>query len=116
VTVGGTFVPSHRCSGCGRRHRVNSKRYNVDFPVPQLDEEGIKEKKKQKLMKAGFDARARARREKEKEREEKEAEGRREEEERENNFDDWAARLRREQEVWYLPSACLDALSDFSDQ
>lgn len=71
----------------------------IDVPDADLDEEGIKEKKKQKLMKAGFDARARARREKEKEREEKEAEGRREEEERENNFDDWAARLRREQEA-----------------
>ncbi|KAG2084145.1 hypothetical protein BD769DRAFT_1539264 [Suillus cothurnatus] len=71
----------------------------IDVPDADLDEEGIKEKKKQKLMKAGFDARARARREKEKEREEKEAEERREEEERENNFDDWAARLRREQEV-----------------
>lgn len=71
----------------------------IDVPDADLDEEGIKEKKKQKLMKAGFDARARARREKEKEREEKEAEERREEEERENNFDDWAARLRREQEA-----------------
>lgn len=88
----------------------------IEFPVPQLDEEGIKEKKKQKLMKAGFDARARARREKEKEREEKEAEDRREEGERENNFDDWAARLRREQEVWYLPSARLDALADLLEQ
>ena len=42
----------------------------------QLDEEGLKEKKKQKLMKAGWEARVRARKEKEREREEKEAEER----------------------------------------
>ena len=65
----------------------------------QLDEESIKEKKKQKLLKAGWEARARARREKEKEREEKEAEEKRDEDERENNFGEWANRLRREQEV-----------------
>ena len=70
----------------------------------QLDEEGIKEKKKQKLLKAGWEARARARREKEKEREEKEAEEKRDEDERENNFGEWASRLRREQEVCRFPS------------
>jgi len=70
----------------------------------QLDEEGIKEKKKQKLLKAGWEARARARREKEKEREEKEAEEKRDEEERENNFEEWAGRLRKEQEVCHFPS------------
>jgi actin-related protein 5 len=66
-------------------------------------------------MKAGFDARARARREKEKEREEKEAEEKREEEERENNFDEWATRLRREQEVWQSLAACLDVLAESFD-
>ncbi|KAF8837942.1 actin-like ATPase domain-containing protein [Paxillus ammoniavirescens] len=71
----------------------------IDLPDAELDEEGLKEKKKQKLMKAGWDARARARREKEKEREEKVAEERRDEEERENNFEEWASRLRREQEA-----------------
>ena len=69
----------------------------------QLDEESIKEKKKQRLLKAGWEARARARREKEKEREEKEAEEKRDEDERENNFDEWANRLRREQEVCRPP-------------
>ncbi|KAI5991317.1 hypothetical protein F5J12DRAFT_907516 [Pisolithus orientalis] len=59
----------------------------VDVPDAELDEEGLKEKKKQKLLKAGFEARARARREKEKEREEREAEER------------WAGRLRKEQEA-----------------
>ncbi|KAL4069236.1 hypothetical protein J3A83DRAFT_4095857 [Scleroderma citrinum] len=71
----------------------------VDVPDADLDEEGLKEKKKQKLLKAGFEARARARREKEKEKEEREAEERREEEERENNFEGWAGRLRRDQEA-----------------
>ncbi|KAF8554536.1 actin-like ATPase domain-containing protein [Imleria badia] len=71
----------------------------VDVPDAELDEEGIKEKKKQKLLKAGWEARARARREKEKEREEKEAEEKRDEEERENNFEEWASHLRKEQEA-----------------
>ncbi|KIK96872.1 hypothetical protein PAXRUDRAFT_137497 [Paxillus rubicundulus Ve08.2h10] len=71
----------------------------IDLPDAELDEESLKEKKKQKLMKAGWDARARARREKEKEREEKVAEEKRDEEERDSNFEEWASRLRREQEV-----------------
>jgi len=65
----------------------------------QLDEESLKEKKKQKLLKAGFDARARARKEKEREREEKEREEKREEEEREADLGEWARKLRHEQEV-----------------
>lgn len=72
---------------------------DIRIALQQLDEESIKEKKKQKLMKAGWEARARARREKEKEREEKEAEEKRDEGERENNFEEWASRLRREHEV-----------------
>ncbi|KAH7926202.1 actin-like ATPase domain-containing protein [Leucogyrophana mollusca] len=71
----------------------------IDVPDADLDDDSLKEKKKQKLLKAGFDARLRARREKEKEKEEKDAEERREEEDRERNFDEWAARLRREQEA-----------------
>lgn len=59
----------------------------------------MKEKKKQKLLKAGFEARARARREKEKEREEKEREERREEAEREADLQGWAQRTRLEHEV-----------------
>lgn len=73
----------------------------------QLDEEQLKEKKKQKLMKAGFDARERARKEKERERGEREAEEKREEDEREQNLEGWAGRLRREHAVssalyWYI--------------
>jgi hypothetical protein len=65
----------------------------------QLDEEGLKEKKKQKLMKAGFDARIRAKREKEREKEEREAEEKREFEERETDLSGWANKMRKEQEV-----------------
>jgi actin-related protein 5 len=71
----------------------------------QLDEEGLKEKKKQKLLKAGLEARARARREKEREKEEKEREEKREEEEREMDLAGWSRKLRREQGVggmWWL--------------
>jgi actin-related protein 5 len=37
----------------------------VDVPDHQLDEEGLKEKRRQKLMKAGHDARERAKAERE---------------------------------------------------
>ncbi|KAF8640654.1 hypothetical protein AX17_000311 [Amanita inopinata Kibby_2008] len=70
----------------------------VDVPDAELDEDGLKEKKKQKLIKAGFEARARARREKEKEREEKEREERKEEEERELDPAGWAQKTRQEHE------------------
>lgn len=36
----------------------------IDVPDDELDEEGIKEKRKQKLMKAGYDARMRMKAEK----------------------------------------------------
>ena len=70
--------------------------------INQLDEESLKEKKKQKLLKAGFDARARARKEKEREKEEKEREERREEEEREADLNGWSRKLRQEQEVGFM--------------
>ncbi|RDX51426.1 actin-like ATPase domain-containing protein [Lentinus brumalis] len=71
----------------------------VDVPDEELDEEGLKEKKKQKLMKAGYDARERAKREKEREREERVAEEKREEEERDRDLSGWASKLRKEQEA-----------------
>ncbi|KAF9040596.1 chromatin remodeling complex subunit [Panaeolus papilionaceus] len=71
----------------------------LDVPDADLDEEGLKEKKKQKLMKANVDARARARKEKEREREEKEREEKREEEEREADLGGWSRKLRQEQET-----------------
>ncbi|RPD59335.1 actin-like ATPase domain-containing protein [Lentinus tigrinus ALCF2SS1-7] len=71
----------------------------VDVPDEELDEDGLKEKKKQKLMKAGYEARERAKREKEREREERAAEERREEEERDRDLVGWASKLRKEQEA-----------------
>ncbi|EKM83345.1 hypothetical protein AGABI1DRAFT_116869 [Agaricus bisporus var. burnettii JB137-S8] len=71
----------------------------LDVPDAELDEDGVKEKKKQKLLKAGYDARVRARKEKEREREEKEREIKKEEDERENDFEAWSNRLRIEQEA-----------------
>ncbi|KDQ54977.1 hypothetical protein JAAARDRAFT_693616 [Jaapia argillacea MUCL 33604] len=70
----------------------------IDVPDADLDEEGLKEKKKQKLMKAGFDARMRARREKEREREEREADERRDMEARESDLSGWANKLRKDHE------------------
>jgi len=70
-----------------------------DLKPKKLDEEGLKEKRRQKLLKAGFESRARARKEKEREREEKQREEKREEEEREMDLDGWARKLRQEQEV-----------------
>lgn len=70
----------------------------IDIPDADLDEEGLKEKKKQKLLKAGFDARQRAKQDKDREREEREAEQRREDLERETDLQGWSERLRQEQE------------------
>ncbi|KAK7064825.1 hypothetical protein R3P38DRAFT_2826591 [Favolaschia claudopus] len=70
----------------------------VDVPDADLDEDGLRDKKKQKLMKAGFEARARARREKEREREEREKEELKEEEERHGDLNGWVRKMRSEQE------------------
>ncbi|KNZ80015.1 Actin-like protein arp5 [Termitomyces sp. J132] len=69
----------------------------VDVPDADLDEEGLKEKRKQRLMKAGFEARVRAKREKEREKAEKEEE-RKEEEERDMDLEGWSRKMRQEQE------------------
>ncbi|KAI0762343.1 hypothetical protein C8Q74DRAFT_1289737 [Fomes fomentarius] len=74
----------------------------VDVPDDELDEEGLKEKKKQKLLKAGYEARERAKREKEREREERAAEEKRESDERDRDLTSWAAKLRKEQEAIML--------------
>ncbi|KAG2023710.1 chromatin remodeling complex subunit [Coprinopsis cinerea AmutBmut pab1-1] len=71
----------------------------VDIPDADLDEDQLKEKRKQKLMKAGWEARMRARKEKEREREEKAREEQREEEERQADLDGWARNLRQQQEA-----------------
>jgi hypothetical protein len=71
----------------------------IKYITLQLDEEGLKEKRKQKLLKAGWEARVRARNEKQREREEREADERREIEDRERDLVGWATKLRKEQEV-----------------
>lgn len=71
----------------------------VEIPDTELNEEEIKEKRKQRLMKAGWEARVKAREEKRKEKERQEEIRRREEEFRETDPTGWAAKLRAEQEV-----------------
>ncbi|KAG8741536.1 Nuclear actin-protein involved in chromatin remodeling [Ceratobasidium sp. 414] len=65
----------------------------------QLDEDGLKEKRRQKLLKAGYEARIRARKEKEAARKEKEEEERRELQERTLDPAGWAAKLREDHEL-----------------
>lgn len=69
----------------------------------QLSSDSLKEKKKQRLLKAGYEARVRIRKEKEIEKQQKEKDEReqeeRDKEERENDLGGWARRLRGEQEV-----------------
>ncbi|THU89436.1 actin-like ATPase domain-containing protein [Dendrothele bispora CBS 962.96] len=75
----------------------------VDIPDDQLDEDQLKEKRKQKLLKAGYEARLRQKKEKEmekqREKEEKEREEKADEEEREGDFMAWKRKLRGEQEA-----------------
>lgn len=71
----------------------------VDRPDEELDEVEIREKKKQRLMKAGYDARVKIRAEKQRERERVEEENRQEEMERLRDPSGWATRMKEEQEV-----------------
>lgn len=68
----------------------------VDTPDADLDEEGIKEKRKQRLMKAGYDARLRAKAEKAEEKRLEEEALKRDEDERVNNPRGWSAKMRKE--------------------
>jgi actin-related protein 5 len=70
----------------------------------KLDEDQLKEKRKQKLLKAGWEARMKARSEKQREKEEREADERREAEDRGRDPVAWAAGLRKTQEVSLLHS------------
>ena len=70
----------------------------LDVPDDQLDEEGIKQKRHQRLMRSGVEARIRAKAEKEKERARVEDEERRDRERRENHLDDWVADRRAQRE------------------
>lgn len=71
----------------------------VDRPDEELGEEELKEKKRQRLMKAGWEARVKIREEKKREKERVEEEIRLEEQEKATDPVGWAARMREEQEV-----------------
>ena len=66
----------------------------LDVPDDQLDEAGIKEKRHQRLMKSGVEARQRAKAEKERERARLAEEERLDNEKRENHFDEWIEQRR----------------------
>ncbi|BGP57001.1 hypothetical protein JCM8202_004564 [Rhodotorula sphaerocarpa] len=68
----------------------------IDVPDHQLNEEDLKEKRRQKLMKAGYDARIRLKAEKDEERRRKEEERRRDEDLRQNDFPRWLQGLREQ--------------------
>ncbi|MCJ1382497.1 Nuclear actin-protein involved in chromatin remodeling [Xylographa soralifera] len=61
----------------------------LDVPDEQLDEAGLKQKRHQRLMKSGVEARARAKVEKEQEKARVAEEERRDEERRQNDLDGW---------------------------
>ncbi|KAF8761135.1 Actin-like ATPase protein [Rhizoctonia solani] len=71
----------------------------LDVPDADLDEDEIKEKRRQKLLKAGYEARLKARKEKEAARREKEEEERRELEERTSDPVGWASKLKEDHEL-----------------
>ena len=80
----------------------------LEVPDDQLDAEGLKAKRHQRLMKSGVEARARARQEKEAERARREAEQRADEEKRVNQLPVWLEEKRAERAVcpsnsFYLP-------------
>ncbi|GAA5840624.1 hypothetical protein JCM9279_007385 [Rhodotorula babjevae] len=68
----------------------------IDVPDHQLNEEDLKEKRRQKLMKAGYDARIRLKAEKEEERRRAEEEQRADDELRTGDFEGWLNKLRTE--------------------
>ncbi|PWN50685.1 actin-like ATPase domain-containing protein [Violaceomyces palustris] len=68
----------------------------IDVPDVDLDEEGIKEKRRQRLMKAGYDARIRAKAEKAEEKRLRDEEIKKDEDERINDPQAWSRRMRKE--------------------
>jgi actin-related protein 5 len=67
----------------------------LDIPDDQLDAEGLKQKRQQRLNKAGYDARMRAKAEKEAERRRQEDLQLADDEQRMNNFDEWLENKRQ---------------------
>ena len=70
----------------------------LDVPDDQLDEESIKQKRHQRLMKSGVEARIRAKAEKERERARVAEEERLDRERRELHLDDWVVARRAQRE------------------
>jgi actin-related protein 5 len=70
----------------------------LDVPDEELDEQGIKDKRHQRLLKSGVEARLRAKVEKEREKARLAEEDRLDLEKRENHFDDWVAGRRAARE------------------
>lgn len=66
----------------------------LETPDDQLDEEGLKQKRHQRLLKANHEARARAKAEKEREKARKAEEERLDNERREKNLDEWITERR----------------------
>ena len=73
----------------------------LDVPDEDLDEAGLKQKRHQRLMKSGVEARARAKVEKEQEKARLAEEERRDEEKRENNIEGWLEEKRAARAVYY---------------
>ncbi|EJD55697.1 actin-like ATPase domain-containing protein [Auricularia subglabra TFB-10046 SS5] len=71
----------------------------LDVPDADLDEDQLKEKKKQRLLKAGYEARLRVKAEKEKAKRDAEEAQRKEDEERERDLPGWCGRVRAEHEA-----------------
>ena len=78
----------------------------LDIPDEELDEAGLKQKRHQRLMKSGVEARARAKVEKEQEKARIAEEERRDEEKRENNIEGWLEEKRAARAV-YCPDFLL---------
>lgn len=66
----------------------------LDVPDDQLDEDGIKQKRQQRLMKSNYEARQRAKVEKEKEKARQAEEQRLDDERRKNDFEGWVGERR----------------------
>ena len=76
------------------------------MPDDQLDAEGLKQKRHQRLMKSGVEARARARQEKEAEKARLAKEQRLDDEKRENDLPGWLEEKRAERQVSLFTSSC----------
>ena len=72
----------------------------LEIPDEQLDEAGLKQKRHQRLLKSGVEARARAKAEKEQEKARNAEKERLDNERRVNNLDDWLNDRRASRQVW----------------